>query len=119
MMRALWVLPLTVAIAAATWAGGWSAVPLIAFLWGAWRRSEDGAALAAGLAGALAWGVLLGVAAVGAPVLTVAERMGGLAGVPGLAIVLLMLLFAFGLGWSAAVLGRALMQLALRGRAAE
>jgi hypothetical protein len=119
MMRAAWIALLAVAIAAATWAGGWSAVPLVAFLWGAWRREHSRAPLAAGAAGALAWGGLLAVSALTAPVLAVADRVGGLAGVPGAAIVLVMLVFAFGLGWSAAEVGRVLMQMALRGRVTD
>jgi hypothetical protein len=119
MMRAGWIALLAAAIAAATWAGGWSAVPLVAFLWGAWRREHSLAPLVAGIAGVVAWGGLLAISALRAPVLAVADRVGGLAGVPGAVIVLVMLLFAFGLGWSAAEVGRFLMQTALRGRVTD
>lgn len=119
MTDAVRILLLAAAIAAATWAGGWTAVPLVAFLWGAWRRDERGATLAAGIAGLIGWGALLGIGAIGAPVFTVAARVGGLAGVPGALVVAITLLFAFGLAWSAAEVGRMLLMLAVRRQAAE
>lgn len=118
MSRAAGAVLLTAAVAIGTWAGGWSAVPLVAFLWGAWRREDPGAPLTAAACAPVAWAVLLLFSALRAPVLTVADRLGGLAGVPGPAIVAVMLLFAAGLGWSAAEVGRALMLLAVRGRPA-
>jgi hypothetical protein len=105
---------LAAVIAIATWAGGWTAVPLVAFLWGAWRRDERNSALAAGFAASIGWGILLGVAAVRVPVLTVAEQVGGLTGVPGVAVVGVTLVFAFALAWSAAEVARTLVLLAVR-----
>jgi hypothetical protein len=105
---------LAAALAAGTWAGGWTAVPLVAFLFGAWRREDSRAPLVAAVAAPAAWGALLAIAAARAPVLSVAERVGGLAGIPGVAVVALSLLFAAGLGWSAAETGRALMLVAMR-----
>lgn len=93
-------------------------MPLVAFLWGAWRRTDVRAPVVAAVASPLAWALLLGVAAIAAPVLTVAERVGGLAGVPSTAIVAVMLAFAAGLGWSAAEIGRALLLFALGRRPA-
>ncbi|HUF30443.1 MAG TPA: hypothetical protein VMM77_07225 [Gemmatimonadaceae bacterium] len=110
---------LAAVLAFATWAVGWTGVPLIAFLWGAWRREERRAPFEAGIAGSSAWACLLLFAAIRAPVLAVAERMGGLAGVPGIVIVLVMLAFAFGLAWSAAEVARGLMLLAVRQRTAD
>lgn len=101
---------LAVVIGLTTWAGGWTAVPLVAFLWGAWRRTEPGAALGAGVAAAAAWAGALAIAAFGAPVMAVAERIGGLTGMPGVVVVAVMVVFAFALAWSAAEVGRALMQ---------
>ena len=119
MSRAVRILLLAAAIALATWAGGWTAVPLVAFLWGAWRRDERSSTLAAGVAGLIGWGALLGIGAIGAPVFAVAARVGGLAGVPGALVVGVALLFAFGLAWSAAEVGRTLMMLAVRRQGAE
>ena len=117
MTGAVRLLFLSAAIAVTTWAGQWTAVPLVAFLWGAMRREDGTAPLVAAAAAVLGWGALLGLVAIGAPVFTVAERVGGLAGVPGVAIVAVTLVFAAGLAWSAAEVGRTLMLLAVRRRA--
>lgn len=109
-------LGLAAAIAGATWAGGWTGVPLVAFLWGAWRRDEPLAAFAAGFAATIGWAVLLGLAALSAPVFAVADRVGGVAGASGALVILVALVFAFGLAWSAAVVGRTLSILAVRKR---
>jgi hypothetical protein len=119
MTGAIRLLVLAAAIAAGTWAGGWSAVPLVAFLWGAWRREERSSPLLAGLAAVIGWGALLVISGIRGPVLTIADRVGGLAGLPGVAIVAATLLFAFGLAWSAAEVARALMLLSVRRAAAE
>lgn len=113
------MLLLAIAIVAATWAGGWSGVPLVAFLWGAWRREDRGSPFVAGIAATLGWGLLLGFAALGAPVLAVARQLGGLAGVPGAVVVGVALLFVFALAWSAAEVGRTLMMLTVRRHGAD
>ena len=113
------ILLLGLVLAFATWAVGWTGVPLIAFLWGAWRRDDRRAPVEAGIAALSAWAGLLILSALHAPVFLVAERMGGLAGVPGAAIVLVMLAFAFGLAWSAAEVSRGLMLVAVRQRTAD
>jgi hypothetical protein len=113
------ILSLVIVLALATWAVGWTGVPLISFLWGAWRREERRAPVEAGIAASSAWASLLVLAAIRAPVLMVAERMGGLAGVPGAAIVLVTLAFALGLAWSAAEVARGLMLVAVRQRTAD
>ena len=118
MSRAVGAVLLTAALAIGTWAGGWSAVPLVAFLWGAWRRDDLRAPLTAAVSAPVAWALLLLFSALRTPVMAVADRVGGLAGLPGPAIVAVMLLFAAGLGWSAAEVGRALMLLAVGGRPA-
>ena len=119
MTGAVRTLLLAAAIAGATWAGGWTGVPLVAFLWGAWRRDEQAVAFAAGFAAAIGWAVLLGVSALSAPVFSVADRLGGVAGVGGSVVILVALVFAFGLAWSAAAVGRTLMLLAVRRRDAD
>lgn len=113
------ILSLALVLGFATWAVGWTGVPLIAFLWGAWRREERRAPVEAGIAASSAWACLLVLAAFRAPVFMVVERMGGLAGVPGAAIVMVMLAFAFGLAWSAAEVARGLMLVAVRQRTAD
>ncbi|HSJ63160.1 MAG TPA: hypothetical protein VK922_04540 [Gemmatimonadaceae bacterium] len=118
MKRAAEILLLAAALAIATWLGGWTGVPLVAFLWGAWRRDDPSASLVAGIAAPAAWVAVLAAAALSAPVLAVADRVGGLAGLPGPLVVLVMLVFAGGLAWSAAEVGSALLRLALRGRPA-
>jgi hypothetical protein len=112
------MLLLMAALAVATWLGGWTGVPLVAFLWGASQRDDSRASLVAGIAAPAAWAVLLLLAALSAPVFTVADRVGGLAGLPGPLVVLVMLVFAGALAWSAAEVGSALLRLALRGRPA-
>jgi hypothetical protein len=119
MSGAIRLLALAAAIAAGTWAGGWSAVALVAFLWGAWRREERSSPLLAGVAAVIGWGALLVISGIRGPVLTVAERVGGLTGLPGVAIVAATLLFSFGLAWSAAEVARALMLLSVRRAAAD
>lgn len=119
MSAPLRIVSLAALLAFATWAVGWTGVPLIAFLWGAWRREERRSPMEAGIAATAGWAYLLIFAAFRAPVLAVAERMGGLAGVPGAAIVLVSLVFAFGLAWSAAEVARGLMLLAVRQRTAD
>jgi hypothetical protein len=107
---------LAAAIAAATWAGGWSGVPLVAFLWGAWRRDEPLVAFGAGVAAIVGWVILLGISALSAPLFAVADRIGGVAGVDGAFVFVMALIFAFGLAWSAAALGGMLMLIAVRPR---
>lgn len=99
-------------IALATIAGGWSGVPLAAFLWGAWRRREADAAPVAGIGAILAWGGLLVWQATLGPVMRVADRLAGVFGAPGPVLVLASLVLAFGLAWSAAEVGSGAMRLA-------
>lgn len=67
MKSGLWFLALVAMIAAGTWFVAWWMVPVVSAVWGYVKRDDASAALAAGLAGMAAWGVLLMVAASGAP----------------------------------------------------
>jgi hypothetical protein len=82
---------------------GWWTVPLVAGLWAIWRKPVD-----AGLAGALAWGGILGWQAWQGPVGTLAQRLAGIFPVPAVLLPLLTPLFAGLLAWSAAVVVKVL-----------
>ena len=89
----------TVGFALATAYMGWWTVPLLALLLG--MRLGPGLV---GLAAALGWAGLLGRDALAAPLLPYAGKLGGLFGLPGWSFVLLTVLFAGLLAWSAAAL---------------
>ena len=91
---------LTVLCAASTWGGGWWAVPLVGALWPVLKRGAP--AWEAGVAGFLAWVLLLGVQAPLAPTLALARRLAGVFGIPAAALLLVTPVFAGLLGWSAA-----------------
>jgi hypothetical protein len=78
---------------------GWWTVPLLASLLGI--RLGAGAV---GVAAGVGWAGLLARDAVTAPLLPYAGRLGGLFGLPGWSLVLLTVLFAGLLAWSAAAL---------------
>ena len=84
---------LAAAMAAATIAFGWWAVPVVAAIWGVVAREQRGPALAAGLAAMAAWGSLLLFDASRGPVGTLAQTLGSLftiraAGVYGITLAL-------------------------------
>lgn len=108
----LWLLAGVMGLA--TWAGGWSGVPLVAFLWGAMRHQSRPAGAVAALAACIAWIALLLIAALQGPITLVARMIGGIVGAPAIVPVLVTLLFAAGLGWSASEVGRGVMRLGLR-----
>ena len=110
-MRTGVLLALAVVMALATAAVGWWAVPLAAALIaavahgtaaGILRRPGGSCAAGAALAGALAWGALLLVDALGERFGAVARLVGGVAGVPPAVVVALTLLLPALLAWSAA-----------------
>jgi hypothetical protein len=94
---------LSLGLAGATWFGGWWALAVIAALWGLLRPGPPGRA---GLAAVLAWAAILVGTIPLAPLARLVPRMGGLFGLPGWAALLLTLLYAGLLGWSAARLAR-------------
>jgi hypothetical protein len=77
---------LAAAMAVATAAFGWWAVPVIAALWGLIARRQRGTALAAGFAGMLAWAALLALDAVRGPMGPLAQSLGGLLSVKAIAV---------------------------------
>lgn len=97
--RAGWMVIGAVGFGLATAYIGWWTVPLLALLLG--MRLGAGAV---GLAAVLGWAGLLARDAVAAPLLPYAGRLGGLFGLPGWSLVLLTVVFAGLLAWSAAAL---------------
>ena len=90
-----------IAIAACTWLGAWWCVPVVAALYAIWRRST-GAAVEAGLGAMIAWGALFLINA-GQPAFTVLlTRLGGVFPMPGAIVLVIAVLFAGLLAWSAA-----------------
>lgn len=105
--RAVVVVVLALLFALATRVAGWWAIPLVAFVAG--TRERDGASpLLVAVAAALAWGVLLAVAATAAPFGTLLGELAGIMRLPSSALVVLTLLFPALLAWSAAALGGAM-----------
>ena len=100
--RLLLVVALAAMLAATTLLGGWWTLPVVAALWGAARFRHRGTALDAGIAASLAWGGLLARQAARGPVDAVAATTAAAMGLPGPALVLVTLLYAFLLAWAAA-----------------
>lgn len=88
----------------ATWLAGWLAVPVVSATWGVMGWRQRGATSAAAVAAALAWGGLLALIVTRGDLVTFASRLGGAVGLPGPGVILVTLLFAAALAWSAAVL---------------
>ena len=107
MKNALWFVGLTVAIAAGTWMVAWWTVPAVGAVWGYLRREDASAPLAAGVAAMLAWGLLLLLAASGAPKGSVMGTVGTAMQVGPWALIALSLAFPALLAASAAALVRA------------
>ena len=102
-MIALFVVALAVAVF--TWLAGWWAVPLVAIVAGAllWRRR--GISWLIALASAGAWAAIVLVDAARGRLPALAATLGGLLQVPGALLIVITLLFAALLAWSAAVIG--------------
>ena len=109
-MRIVTLAALTLAVAAATWLGGWWAVPLVAGAYGLVTRRPERAGGAAALAATAAWAILLAVAAAGPRFAAVLASLGGLAPVPAAVFVAVTLLGALALAWSAATLAAELRE---------
>ncbi len=99
----LWLV-LLVAIALATAALGWWAVPLVAAVWALAIPHATGTWWRAALAGSGGWALLLALAATQGPVGDLAAKVGAVFALPGFAFVLLTLLFPAVLAGSAAEL---------------
>ena len=103
-MTILMVLALSALMALATWFAGWWAVLLLAFVAGVTWRAARVAAWSA-CAAALAWAALLAIDAGGGRLGALAGMLGGVFPVPGVALLLVTLLFPAAGAWAAAVLG--------------
>jgi hypothetical protein len=103
--RGLSFLALTAAFALATRLGWW-AVPAAAMLWGALRPRIESPAGTAALAAAVAWGgwLLAGWLAYPTEFAALTARLGGVMNLPVPVLILLTLLLAALLAWSAAAL---------------
>ena len=95
-------LTLAVLIAAATAMLGWWMVPVLGAISGALMAAERRPVLLTGTAGAAGWAILLAGTAMFGPVGLVAQKVGAIFGLPGLAFIALALLFPALLAGSAA-----------------
>ena len=102
-MLALLVVALCGALA--TWLMGWWGVVLAAFVAGVVLWTRRRVALSVALASAAAWATLLALDAVRGRFASLASTVAGVMLLPPAALVVVTLLFAGLLGWSAAVLG--------------
>lgn len=108
---------LTEAFAVATFALGWWAVPLLAFLWAVFMDAKRRPVFFATVCATAAWcGVLLLDAARG-PLSVVAERFGGVLGFPPVALIAITILFSALLAWSASSVGAAIRRFVVVRRA--
>lgn len=98
----------------------WWTVPGVAGLWGAATDYKSRPWRSAALTAAAAWALLLAVSGTRGPLLQLAGLVGATFGLPGIAVVLVALIFPALLAWSAAGLAAALrVTLGERARAAE
>jgi hypothetical protein len=91
-------------IAVATWLIGWWAVPVVGLIAGLAHASPRGVAGAA----SLAWAALLAVDVMSASFAHLTGILSGIMGIPGLALIILTIVFPALLGWSAATIGTAI-----------
>jgi hypothetical protein len=104
MRRFIRLMLLTAAFALISVALPWWSVAALALAWG-WIAGGSARPADAGLAAALGWMALLGVAAVEGPLAVLAGRLGELFHAPSAVLPLVTVLFAAILGWSGAGLG--------------
>jgi hypothetical protein len=95
---------LTEAFAVTTYAFGWWAVPLLAFLWAAFVHTRR-PILFATICAASAWAAMLLNDAARGPVNEVGARFGGILGIPSVALIAITIVFAALLAWSASCVG--------------
>jgi hypothetical protein len=93
---------LALAFALATLALGWWGVPIVGGIWGFLGRTHQRPAGTAAIAAAAGWGGLLLWAAAEGPVARLAAKLGATMLLPGAALMIVTLLFAALLAWSAA-----------------
>jgi len=105
---ALRVLLLATSFAIGTWVLGWWAIPLFAAAAGLLARHAPGQAMAAGVAAAVAWGVLLAWSALSGSIWSLAGQVGRAVGVSRVVLIILTLIFPALLAWLAASLAQIL-----------
>ena len=109
-----WILQLValaLAFALGTWFVAWWTVPVIGAAYGAWGVRQRVTLVTALLAGIVAWGALLGLAAMSGPMGRLLEVLGGVFRVPGGALVVLTLAYGGLLAVSAAAVARGLRRM--------
>lgn len=108
---------LTEAFAIVTFAGGWSGVPVVAFVWALLVGPRGRPVLFATICSATAWATLLILDFVRGPLAEVASRVGSVMGVPPVTLYAITLLFAAILAWSASTIGAAIRKFVVTRRA--
>ena len=103
MTRVVKVILLAEAFAVTTFGLGWWTVPIVAAIWAAFSSGQHRARVA-GLCAVGGWATLLLLDAVRGPVGTMATKLGGVMGIPSVALWLVTLSFAALLAWSAATI---------------
>lgn len=104
MRRVAVVVLLALFFALGTWLGGWWAIPLLSAVAGVWRRAWESA-----VAAAAAWGALLVIDTFGSRFGALSGSVAGVIGVPSPALVVITLILAWVLAWSAAALVHSLV----------
>ena len=107
MKRVPWFVGAVAVTALGTWVVGWWIVPIVGAAWGWVKRTDPATPLLAGLAGMLAWAVLLAISASGAPTGSVSDAVGRAMRVGPGALMALTLAYPGLLAASAAALARA------------
>lgn len=102
------------AMIAATWLGGWWGVVVISAAAGIYYRAEGGRPWRVALAAVIAWTLLLLHNALGGPLVHVSSTVASAMGIPAPALLVVMLLLAALLAWSAAIVAAELAQLTSR-----
>lgn len=96
-------------MALGTWFLGWWAVAAVGMIAGATTHRQPWGALQVSLAGGLAWGALLLMAALSGPVAPIAGRLGRLFGIPAVGPLLLTVAFGMLLAGFSAALARSIL----------
>jgi hypothetical protein len=104
------ILALAAAMALGTWWLGWWVVPVLGAAWGVARYGAY-PSTTAGVAAALGWTALLGIAALQGPMGEVSRTVGGVLSAPGWVPLALTALFPAGLAAASARVSGALMPL--------
>lgn len=110
MSAAVRVIAAALATAALTWVLGWWAVAAVGFVAALLPARAALGPAAMGLAGALAWAGLLVVHAMHPSFGALLGRVGAVFRIPGVAFLVVALLYAALLGWSANVIGGTLVR---------